>query len=130
MAEGINVPVKRISDRVWDRLKQWAEPLDDNLDTVLSRVLDAAEASDPEEWPQRANRGVGRSTNGESKLARDAYYEPVLQALSELGGQARVGAVLRRLEDLLGHFFQNGTLSYCSLEAHGGRKKLTGHGTT
>ena len=37
-------PVVRISERNWDRLKSWAIPLEDSVDTALGKALDAAEA--------------------------------------------------------------------------------------
>lgn len=38
------VPVVRIGDVQWERLKRWAVPLEDTPDTALRRALDAAEA--------------------------------------------------------------------------------------
>lgn len=42
-SKGLNMPVIRISDSTWDRLKRWAEPLEDSADDAIRRVLDAAE---------------------------------------------------------------------------------------
>lgn len=38
------MPVIRVSDRTIQRLKTWAEPLQDTVDSALSKALDAAEA--------------------------------------------------------------------------------------
>jgi hypothetical protein len=38
------MPVIRISDESWDRLKNWATPLEDTPDDAVRKVLDAAEA--------------------------------------------------------------------------------------
>lgn len=37
------MPVVRIRDATWDRLKKWAEPLEDSADDAIRRVLDVAE---------------------------------------------------------------------------------------
>ena len=38
------MPVIRVSDTTVRRLKAWAEPLEDTVDSALSKALDAAEA--------------------------------------------------------------------------------------
>ena len=38
------MPVIRVSDQTIQRLKTWAEPLHDTVDSALSKALDAAEA--------------------------------------------------------------------------------------
>ena len=37
------MPTIRISDKSMQRLKAWAEPLEDTADSALAKVLDAAE---------------------------------------------------------------------------------------
>jgi hypothetical protein len=101
------VPVIRISDENWARLKQWAVPLEDTTDTVLGRVLDAADAhktgnSDKGQVPdkvveQRRRLVEGRLSKG-IKTPQTAYRRPILEALVELGGRSEVNKVLKLVE--------------------------------
>jgi hypothetical protein len=43
MHKETTMPVKRISDDVWNRLKRWAVPLDEYLDDVLVKLLTMAD---------------------------------------------------------------------------------------
>ena len=99
------MPVIRITDATWDRLKRWAIPLEDSPEDALRKALDAAE----EHLKCRHATGVGQhpvrpTTLKWSKLQRgvktpqQAYRRPILEALCELGGGASVGDVLQLVE--------------------------------
>lgn len=96
------MPVIRIDDATWKRLKRWAEPLEDSPADALRKVLDYAER-------RRGRRSgpVGDAKNRESRsrrlpkgerLPQSAYYRPILESLYELGGRGRVGEVLAIVE--------------------------------
>ena len=98
------MPVIRITDSTWDRLKRWAIPLEDTPEDAVRKVLDAAEEhlkfhkttdinQPPKKTPERKNklpRGL--------KTPEEAYRRPILEALYELGGRAPVADVLRLVE--------------------------------
>jgi hypothetical protein len=101
------MPVIRITDATWSRLKQWAVPLDDTRDDAVRKVLDAAE--EHLRCPQTTvppDRGVlverppsrkGERRNG-VKTPEKVYRLPILEALHELGGSASVKDVLQVVE--------------------------------
>ena len=86
------MPTIRISDKSLQRLKTWAEPLEDSADSALSKALDAAECyretQEPEPAPQVPESAPG-SAKG-PKLPQKAFREPLLEAIYELGGSAHV----------------------------------------
>ena len=111
------MPTIRISDKSWERLKAWAEPLVDTADSALAKALDAAERSrddiprpqepavppksgladlmprrGPTPKPQEASNSVrpGLADLNHAKLPQKEFREPLLQALHELGGSAHV----------------------------------------
>ncbi|MFW6116702.1 MAG: winged helix-turn-helix domain-containing protein [bacterium] len=101
------MPVIRITDATWDRLKRWAVPLEDSSEDAVRKVLDAAEehlkcpqgkagqtASTSKESPQKGKRRLRRG----QKTPQQAYHRPVLEALQELGGSGRVHDVLALVE--------------------------------
>ena len=99
------MPVIRIADATWDRLKRWAIPLEDSAEDAIRKVLDAAE--EHLKCCQTAGREDRRgSTRGvkQRKLRRglrtpqQAYRQPILEALNELGGSGPVDHVLEMVE--------------------------------
>ena len=99
------MPVIRITDATWDRLKRWAIPLEDSPEDALRKVLEAAE----EHLKCRQTAGGGHRHRSITVLKRkklrkglktpqQAYRQPILEALSELGGSAYVGDVLQMVE--------------------------------
>lgn len=86
------MPTIRISDKSLQRLKTWAEPLEDSADSALSKALDAAERyrerQEPEPAPQVPESGPD-SAKG-PKLPQKAFREPLLETIFELGGSAHV----------------------------------------
>ena len=74
------MPVIRVSDQTIQRLKAWAEPLQDTVDSALSKALDAAEAN------QEADRARAR-TEGAEELHADAFVEHLF-AMPDVGDDA------------------------------------------
>ena len=102
------MPVIRITDATWDRLKHWAEPLEDSPEDAIRKVLAAAEehlkCSQPR-LPRRENgiteklpRKGGRLRKGQ-KTPNQTYRRPILEALDELGGRAYANDVLKVVEE-------------------------------
>lgn len=93
-----------VDDEVWERIKAEAEPLVDDENSVLRRVLGLVDDERP--------RGGGRTAPRESKRAplgslvdRRAFEIPILQELAERGGSGPARdvteAVGERLADQL-----------------------------
>jgi len=102
------VPVIRITDVTWERLKRWAIPLEDSPEDALQKVLHAAE--EHLKCPQSAHSVSGhpaaenarRKQHGKLprglKTPQAAYRRPILEAVDDLGGSARVSQVLELVE--------------------------------
>ena len=126
------VPVVRIGDNNWERLKQWAVPLEDTPDDTLGKLLDIADAhSTCSVWlvanepnlniqpnsgsstvrPPITDDGVSIDSHANQKtrlpkgvkVPNEAYELPILEAVYELGGSARMGEVLKLVEKKMQH---------------------------
>jgi hypothetical protein len=100
------MPVVRISDETWQRLKPYAIPLEDKPDDVIKRILDELEklrplrpapvpdsggaGEAPKDRPKRQPRG--------QKLRREQFRWPLIETLYELGGRAPSGKVRPKME--------------------------------
>jgi hypothetical protein len=101
------VPVIRITDATWDRLKRWAVPLEDSPEDAVKKVLDAAEehlrCSQPRQIEkdskiiEKPKIKIERLPKG-LKTPNQFYRRPILESLYELGGRANAKDVLRVLE--------------------------------
>jgi len=98
------MPVIRITDATWDRLKRWAVPLEDAPEDAVRKVLDAAEEHLKCRQTTAISRPQKKTTERKGKLPKglktpqEAYRRPILEALYELGGSASVADVLRLVE--------------------------------
>ena len=99
------MPVIRITDATWDRLKRWAIPLEDSPEDAVRKVLDVAEEN--LKYRQATGRGQrtetttpqkGKKLRKGLKTPEQAYRRPILEALYELGGSASVVDVLKAVE--------------------------------
>ena len=90
------MPVIRISDGSMERLKAWAEPLEDTVESALAKALDAAETVRKPPQRQRAPtaakamRGSRRGAGSPSRLPQKAFRQPLLEVLCDMGGSAQV----------------------------------------
>jgi hypothetical protein len=101
------MPVIRITDATWDRLKRWAEPLEDSPEDAVRKVLAVAEehlkcgqrslAQEEDKVGERFHRKINRISPG-LKTPNKTYRRPILEALDELGGRASASEVLRVVE--------------------------------
>ena len=74
------MPVIRVSEQTIQRLKTWAEPLRDTVDSALSKALDAAEEK------READR-LQASIEGQPASHLDAFVEHLL-AMPDVGEDA------------------------------------------
>ena len=100
------MPVIRITEATWDRLKRWAVPLEDSPDDAVQRVLEAAEEHlkypktrkpDPKATETTKRVYTSKLTKGQ-KTPQSAYRQPIIEAIYELGGSAPVYKVLQVVE--------------------------------
>lgn len=80
------MPVVRVSDSTWNRMKVHARPLEDTADDIVRRALDALEGVSPS--MPRVRKSVGRPPKSSDglKLPQKEFREPILIALHRLGG--------------------------------------------
>jgi hypothetical protein len=100
------MPVIRISERTWQRLKAYAIPLEDKPDDAINRILDEIERlRPPRPAPVPDIGGAGeaprdrpkRQPRGE-KLRREQFRWPLIETLYELGGRASLTQVRPMME--------------------------------
>ena len=114
-------PAIRITDENWERLKKWAIPLEDNPNDALGKVLDAVESVGLRSRSNKTGNSVARRNNSShttatkprnkrGKIPQEAYESAILEAIYELGGNAKVSEVLGRVEDKMKDLF--GDLDY------------------
>jgi hypothetical protein len=120
------MPVIRITDATWDRLKRWAEPLEDSPEDAARKVLEAAEeklkCSQP--WlPKQKNKVIEKSPPKSSRLRKgmktpqQAYRSPILEAIYELGGKGSMDSVLKHVEEKMRNLL--GDVDYQNLASGG-----------
>lgn len=99
------MPVIRISDATWERLKGYARPLEDSAEDVVRlalNALDAAKGKSPAfakleaTTRTRAPKAQGRRRGG--KLPQKEFRSPLLEVLMKQGGKASVKSIRELLE--------------------------------
>jgi len=99
------LPVIRVSQSTWERLKSHARPLEDSADDVVRLALDALEQGNG----LRAAKKSEPRTKGDTRRVREvgpktpqrAFRLPLLRTLRLLGGRAFVGEIRSRLEEVV-----------------------------
>ncbi len=99
------MPVIRITDATWDRLKRWAIPLEDSPEDAVRKVLDAAEehlkyrqTTSSSHRTETPTPPKGKKLRKGLKTPQQAYRRPILEAIYELGGRGSMDSVLKRVE--------------------------------
>ena len=134
------VPVIRISDANYERLKEWAIPLEDSVDDALGKALAAADEhrnchneerrtapelplnastaqpSPPHEARDRQPTKNGRLHRGEGIPMKD-FKVPILEILYQLGGSGRSNQVLELVERRMRHRLED--IDYQSVPSGG-----------
>jgi len=101
------VPVIRISEGTWERMKVHARPLEDTPDDIVRRALDALEGTKTA-VPARTNIGRPRSDVSGKKLPQKEFRGPLLITLLGLGGSADLQDVKRAILPLVRSRLQSG----------------------
>lgn len=87
------MPTVRISEDTMSRLKSFARPLEDTVDDVVNRALDALDGASPKASP----KPLKRRTRGK-KLPQSEFRAPLLKLLKSLGGRASVKVIRDKME--------------------------------
>lgn len=100
------MPVIRITDATWERMKRHARPLEDTPDDIVRLALDALEGVTSKE--KKGRPGIGRPSKAHAgrKLPQKEFRSPLLLTLSDLGGGGSLDEVRKniypRIEGKLG----------------------------
>jgi len=95
------MPVIRVSDATWERLKRYARPFEDKPEDIVNLALDALDAKNgaPATVPTTSPRPAARkSARSAEKTPQRSFREPLLQVLKAQGGAADTTEVRRILE--------------------------------
>ena len=95
------MPVIRISETTWERLKQHARPFEDSPEDIVKLGLDALDklaghSPKPVEKPLREAGRPRKDATG-VKLPQKEFRKPLLQLLHQLGGSAGLGELREKL---------------------------------
>ena len=114
------MPVIRVSDETWDRMKSLARPLEDTADDIVRRALDALEGASLKGVPKRATTARVPENVGHEILPQKEFRAPILIALHRMGGRgskqevtkAVLPQVKKRLKDADYVMMQTGELRW------------------
>jgi len=86
------MPVVRISEELFKEIQQYAEPLVDDFESALWKVLQLAQKSDIKIPTKNKARRIGNLTPPKD------FWKPILETLLENGGQASAEQVIEGVE--------------------------------
>ena len=100
------MPVVRISEQTWERLKKWAVPLEDTAEDVINKILEIAErrGESNQEPPAGASgpSAVAASARRRGKKTpQEAFKLPICRILFEQGGRAPARTVLDLMPEMM-----------------------------
>lgn len=90
------MPVIRVTDATWARMKAHARPLEDTPDDIVRRALDALEGKPASPKMRRTGGRPPKGAAGQ-KLPQNAFRNPLLLTLGDLGGAASKDEVRKAL---------------------------------
>ncbi|HTO67459.1 MAG TPA: winged helix-turn-helix domain-containing protein [Bradyrhizobium sp.] len=106
------MPVIRISEDTYARMKRCAEPLDDTADSVIARALTALEMLG-DGLDRSASMTTVKRTNA-PKLPQKVFRVPLLMVLLRFGGKAQAKDVRRLLGPIMAPKLTDGDLETVS----------------
>ena len=96
------MPVIRISQQTWDRLKTYATPLEDTADDVVNVALDALEAARPKGLRiARHSTAAPLPSKRGRRTPLKKFRAPLLETLYRLGGKAYSREIRKTIELLV-----------------------------
>lgn len=112
---GLELPTIRISEESMERLKKWAEPLEDTTESAFAKVLDAAERyrrlrSPEPRSPEDAETSRRSQTARLPRHSTGSFRRPLLDILHALGGRASAKVVRSAFRDRMAPWLLPGDL--------------------
>lgn len=95
------MPVIRISESTWERLKQHARPLEDSVDDVVNIALDSLDKSKGVSPTPAVKKALTRRKSTGPKLPQKEFRQPLMKLLRELGGSAEVRRIREAMEPIV-----------------------------
>jgi hypothetical protein len=95
------MPVIRVSDSTWERMKRHARPLEDTADDIVKRALDALEGKTQTVPVKRSTMGRPSKSEEGNKLPQKEFREPLLITLNAMGGSAKSASIREAMYPLV-----------------------------
>jgi hypothetical protein len=92
------MPVIRVSDATWERMKSHARPFEDKPEDIVNLALDALDEKMGRTKPRPQAAPVVEKTVEGKKLPQKEFRYPLITALYELGGSAPVSEIRKVME--------------------------------
>lgn len=96
------MPVVRVSEQLFKEIQKYAEPLVDNFETTLWKILKLVGKDNVQIPIRRETRPVGNLTPPKD------FWKPILETLVNEGGQASVQNVIQSVERKMGNRLKPG----------------------
>jgi hypothetical protein len=109
--EVLMMPVIRISDKTFERMKKFAEPFVHSPDDIVNLALDALEQTRLVKVPAPSPSGNSRA---KPKLPQKEFEKPLLQVLYELGGGGSLAVVRPIMERKMREHLKEGDFDLVS----------------
>jgi hypothetical protein len=100
------MPVIRVSNETWERLKAHARPFEDKPEDIVNLALDALDEKLGRKVP-REKHSPSKSTASGNKLPQKEFRMPLMKALYELGGSASVSQIRGVMEKKVAHLLSD-----------------------
>jgi Mrr N-terminal domain len=92
------MPVIRVSDQTWERLKGHAKPFEDKPEDIVNLALDALDEKIGRERAKPQTPKAAERKDGGRKLPQKEFRIPLMKTILELGGSANVSEIRRVME--------------------------------
>jgi Mrr N-terminal domain len=93
------MPVIRVSDATWERLKAYAKPFEDKPEDIVNLALDALDEKTGRTAPSKPKTPpLSEQEVGGKKLPQKEFRMPLMETLLELGGSAHVSEIRKAME--------------------------------
>lgn len=98
------MPTIRIDEKTWERLKSWAVPLEDSVDDVIAKVLDAADqkcatgSKKKKKAIKASAQSGGIAKAPAARLPQKEFRGPLLEEMYKAGGSIKTKVLREALE--------------------------------
>jgi hypothetical protein len=92
------MPVIRVSDATWERMKRHAKPFDDKPEDIVNLALDALDEKVGLSKPEPKKAVAKEKAAGGKKLPQKEFRLPLMETVLELGGAAQVSDIRKVME--------------------------------